>query len=111
MRKELPIGIESFSELRWKALYYVDKTAFLRSVLEHPGRRLLLLRPPHFGKSLFLSTLESFLQLDVQRPGDTSRNAALFTGLAVQNDRDFCKRFMGQYPVCLLYTSDAADEL
>lgn len=110
MRKELPIGIESFSELRWKALYYVDKTAFLRPVLEHPGRRLLLLRPPHFGKSLFLSTLESFLQLDVQRPGDTSRNAALFTGLAVQNDRDFCKRFMGQYPVVSLSLKGAVGE-
>lgn len=110
MRKELPIGIESFSELRWKALYYVDKTAFLRSVLEHPGRRLLLLRPPHFGKSLFLSTLESFLQLDVQRPGDTSRNAALFTGLAVQNDRDFCKRFMGQYLVVSLSLKGAVGE-
>ncbi len=110
MRKELPIGIESFSELRWKALYYVDKTAFLRPVLEHPGRRLLLLRPPHFGKSLFLSTLESFLQLDVQRPGDTSRNAALFTGFAVQNDRDFCKRFMGQYPVVSLSLKGAVGE-
>lgn len=108
MRKELPIGIESFSELRWKALYYVDKTAFLRPVLEHPCRRLL--RPPHFGKSLFLSTLESFLQLDVQRPGDTSRNAALFTGLAVQNDRDFCKRFMGQYPVVSLSLKGAVGE-
>lgn len=91
-------------------MYYVDKTAFLRLVLEHPGRRLLLLRPPHFGKSLFLSTLESFLQLNVQRPGDTSRNAALFAGLAVQNDRDFCKRFMGQYPVVSLSLKGAVGE-
>ncbi|MDR2624818.1 MAG: AAA family ATPase, partial [Zoogloeaceae bacterium] len=58
-RKKLPIGIQTFREIREDDCYYVDKTAFaLRMVKE--GKAYFLSRPRRFGKSLFLDTLAEF---------------------------------------------------
>ncbi|MDR1062357.1 MAG: ATP-binding protein [Azoarcus sp.] len=55
-RKKLPIGIQTFREIREDNCYYVDKTAFaLRMIRE--GKAYFLSRPRRFGKSLFLDTL------------------------------------------------------
>ncbi|MDR1063206.1 MAG: AAA family ATPase, partial [Azoarcus sp.] len=56
LRKKLPIGIQTFREIREDDCYYVDKTAFaLRMIRE--GKAYFLSRPRRFGKSLFLDTL------------------------------------------------------
>lgn len=59
--QQLPIGISEFSELRRKNCVYVDKTRFIYSLLK-TNTKTFLSRPRRFGKSLFLSTLESALQ-------------------------------------------------
>ena len=59
--KKLPIGIQTFSEIRTGNYYYVDKTKVL-SELTESGKYYFLSRPRRFGKSLFLDTLrEAFL--------------------------------------------------
>ena len=55
MRK-LPIGIQSFEEIRRGGYYYVDKTRFVKK-LSDEGKYYFLSRPRRFGKSLFLDTL------------------------------------------------------
>ncbi|MBZ4686347.1 MAG: hypothetical protein JG774_2092 [Desulfomicrobiaceae bacterium] len=57
-RKKLPIGIQTFSEIRREGYYYVDKTPFV-SALAESGKYYFLSRPRRFGKSLFLDTLAS----------------------------------------------------
>ncbi|WP_341646887.1 ATP-binding protein [Thauera sp. SDU_THAU2] len=55
-RKKLPIGIQTFREIREDGCYYVDKTGFaLRLIRE--GKHYFLSRPRRFGKSLFIDTL------------------------------------------------------
>ena len=57
--QNLPIGIETFSEIRSNNYLYVDKTAFVYH-LQSSGKYYFLSRPRRFGKSLSLSTLQSY---------------------------------------------------
>lgn len=54
-----PIGLQSFRSIREEGYVYVDKTDFIRILLEG-SKYYFLARPRRFGKSLFLSTLENF---------------------------------------------------
>ena len=53
---KLPVGIQTFREIREEGYYYVDKTAYVRSLAEG-GKHYSLSRPRRFGKSLFVDTL------------------------------------------------------
>ncbi len=55
-RKKLPIGIQTFREIREDDCYYVDKTAFAYRLAKE-GKYYFLSRPRRFGKSLFIDTL------------------------------------------------------
>ena len=59
LRRNLPIGIQSFERLRRDGYLYVDKTAFVYE-LASTGNPYFLSRPRRFGKSLLLSTLEAY---------------------------------------------------
>ena len=54
----LPIGIQTFRNLRKEGCHYVDKTGHLRDLIKS-GSRYFLSRPRRFGKSLLVSTLKS----------------------------------------------------
>ena len=71
-RRRLPIGIQSFRNLRQRNCYYVDKTAFIKRLVDE-GTHYFLSRPRRFGKSLFLDTLKELFE----------GNEALFEGLRV----------------------------
>ncbi len=55
-KKKLPIGVQSFEKIRQEGYYYVDKTRFVKKLVEE-GSYYFLSRPRRFGKSLFLDTL------------------------------------------------------
>lgn len=57
--RKLPIGIQSFEDLRNNDYVYVDKTALLYQLVT-TGKPYFISRPRRFGKSLFLSTLEAY---------------------------------------------------
>ena len=59
-KKKLPVGIESFEEIRKENFYFVDKTAMIRDLLQQWGKVNLFTRPRRFGKSLNMSMLKSF---------------------------------------------------
>ena len=81
-KRKLPIGIQTFREVREEGCYYVDKTAFIGRLVEE-GKHYFLSRPRRFGKSLFLDTLKEFFE----------GNEALFEGLAVHGGgRDWSVR-------------------
>ena len=72
MRRRLPIGMQTFRELREEHCYYVDKTAYIRRLLD-TGKHYFLSRPRRFGKSLFLDTCKELFE----------GNEALFEGLGI----------------------------
>ena len=91
MRKKLPIGIENFGEFFSEDFYYVDKTLFIKELLQNWGKVNLFTRPRRFGKSLNMSMLKCFFEIE----GDP----VLFNGLRIMQERDLCEKYMGKFPV------------
>ena len=58
--QKLPVGVQSFQDLRENDYLYVDKTSYIRQLLN--GKVYFLSRPRRFGKSLFLSTLAAYFR-------------------------------------------------
>ena len=90
-RKKLPIGIESFAEIRKEDFYYVDKTQVIEQLLEQWGKANLFTRPRRFGKSLNMSMLRCFFEIGT--------DPSLFDGLYIAENKTLCKEYMGKYPV------------
>ena len=57
---KLPIGIESFEEIRTEGFYYVDKTGLISELLHNWGKVNLFTRPRRFGKSINMIIIKSF---------------------------------------------------
>lgn len=106
MKKELPIAIENFPDLIRNGCYYVDKTVFIKPVMTTGKKVRLITRPRRFGKTLFMDMLKSFLQLDWKQPRSMEGHQKLFAGLAVMEEPDFCRDYMGQFPVVSLTFKD-----
>ena len=80
-RRRLPIGIQTFRELREQDCYYVDKTAYVERLLRE-GKHYFLSRPRRFGKSLFLDTLKELFE----------GSEELFVGLHIHAGHDWSQR-------------------
>ena len=92
-----------FRDLRLGNYYYVDKTAALRDLLCGGDNHVLLTRPRRFGKTLMLSTLHRFLELDYACPGRvTEQRRRLFDGLEIAADEHCCREYLAQHPVVIL---------
>ena len=91
MRKKLPIGIENFEEFFSEDFYYVDKTLFIKELLQNWGKVNLFTRPRRFGKTLNMSMLKCFFE--------TGKDPALFEGLKIMQEKDLCEKYMGKFPV------------
>ena len=59
-RLRLPIGIQTFRQIREEGFYYVDKTGYIRRLVDDDGKHFFLSRPRRFGKSLFVDTVKEF---------------------------------------------------
>ena len=106
----IPVGVTDFEKLRNLNAVYIDKTPFLKSLLTSSTEVFLLLRPRRFGKTLSMSMLQNFLELNYENPGDRSRQEALFKDLKVRTEKkyqDLCENFMGRYPVISISLKDA----
>lgn len=102
MQKRLAVGDENFPDMIRRNCYYVDKTEFIKTVMESDSHVLLITRPRRFGKTLFMDTLKNFLQMDFENPGAADKQAQLFAELNIMAHADFCREFMGQHPVISL---------
>ena len=103
MVKPVNIGAESFHELIESNSYYVDKTPFIRTVFQEITSKVLLItRPRRFGKTLTMSTFLDFLAINPDNPEDLSRQKLWFKDTAIFSDREFCRRYMGRFPVIFM---------
>lgn len=59
LNRKLPIGIQTFEDIRTENYLYVDKTALVWK-MANTGKPYFLSRPRRFGKSLLLSTFEAY---------------------------------------------------
>ena len=103
MDKQIGIGTEFFHKLIEENKYYVDKTMLLRTVFQDNGAEVLLItRPRRFGKTLTMSTFHDFLAINPDNPEDLSRQELWFKDTAIFSDREFCRKYMGRFPVIFI---------
>jgi hypothetical protein len=96
----LPIGESDFKTLRKQNYYFVDKSLFIKDIVEGSAKVSLITRPRRFGKTLNMTMLRYFLDIT-----QADENRELFKGLAIENDPAFEKHF-GKYPVIYLSFKD-----
>ena len=106
MYKPLPIGIEDFKELV-ENYYYIDKTLFIKELLDNRGKVSLFTRPRRFGKTLELSMLRYFFEKNLCQTAKATDNRHLFSGLKIMKAGDSYLEYMGQYPVISLSLKSA----
>ena len=109
MKKALPVGIENFEDMRTNGYYYVDKTLFIKGLLDLKGEVNLFTRPRRFGKTLNLSMLRYFFE-DTGDAGKNAQNKSLFGGLKIMDAGERYTHFMGQFPVLNLTLKSAKQE-
>lgn len=95
-KRNIPVGVSDFSEIRQNDYYYVDKSDLIRELLKTSIAKVThITRPRRFGKTLAMSMLANFFDI-------RQKNESLFQGLAVSSDSSLCKEWMNQWPVVFL---------
>ena len=105
IRKKLPIGIESFEEIRTEGFYYIDKTGMIRDLLCNWGKVNLFTRPRRFGKSLNMSMLRCFFEIAEDTLPSERNRTSLFEGLEITEERGLWRtaimtRWCYSYEIC-----------
>lgn len=100
----LPIGHENFGEVRTKKLNFIDKTLFIKEVLDDEYTKVsIITRPRRFGKTFNLSTLHHFLAKEVYG----QKTVGLFEGLKIsQVDNGTYIQYQGKYQVIFISFKD-----
>ena len=90
-KKKLPVGIDNFKKIIKNNFYYVDKTEMIHSLIRNWSEVNLFTRPRRFGKSLNMNMLQTFFEIGT--------DPIVFEGLKISEDREFCEKYMGHFPV------------
>ena len=93
--KPLPVGVDNFEKLVTKGYYFVDKTLLIRDLLDMKGEVNLFTRPRRFGKTLNMSMLRYFFEMDED-------NRELFAGTKIMSAGEKYLKWIGQFPVISL---------
>ena len=101
MKRNMPIGVDDFSELITKDYYFIDKTRFIKELIDGRSKVTLITRPRRFGKTLTLSMLDYFFTLK-----GAEENRALFAGLDIERAGAEYMAEQGTRPVVFLTLKD-----
>ncbi|MES2614352.1 MAG: AAA family ATPase, partial [Bdellovibrionota bacterium] len=98
---KIPLGIDDFQKIRIENFCYVDKTALVEQVVDGSFMVALIARPRRFGKTLNLSMLKYFFDINYQKPEGMGEKH-LFECLVVSQNDELCKQHMNKYPVLFM---------
>ena len=100
----MPIGIDIFGEIIEKKMDFVDKSLFVKSVLDDTAKIIIITRPRRFGKTLNLSMLQHFFAQEAYG----LKTQGLFNGLKIAKDTEVMQH-QGKYPVIFISLKDLKD--
>ena len=101
---------ESFKVFKDEGEYYVDKTGFIRYLIESGDKICVITRPRRFGKTLMLRTLQTFFEYVLDDEGKPVDNRHYFEGLKVMDAGEDVLKHLGQYPVISLTFKDVSGD-
>ena len=91
------IGTSDFKKLRLKQYYYIDKTEYIKHIIDNKSEVILVTRPRRFGKTLNMSMLKYYFDCT------DKYNKELFEGLKIMEEEEKYTSKMGYYP-CIYMT-------
>ena len=96
MKKSIQVGTSDFREIIKENHYFVDKSLLIKEFIENAAKVILTPRPRRFGKTLNMSMLKYFFDIE-----NKDENKNLFKGLEIENEEEIMK-MQGAYPVIFL---------
>ena len=97
------IGISDFKMLRLRKNYYIDKTMYIKHIIDNQAGVILVTRPRRFGKTLNMSMLKYYFDNTAKDSKD------LFEGLKIMEQGEEYTSKLGYYPVIYLTLKDVQD--
>lgn len=107
MRKMIPVGYEDIKSLIDGDMYYVDKTRMIKELIDTRASVNLMTRPRRFGKTLNLSMLRRFFELELDDDGNQIENRYIFDNLDISSGGERYRSYQEQYPVISLSLKSA----
>ena len=108
--KKIGIGYENYKEFIDGDMYYIDKTLLIQDIMEKGGKVTLFTRPRRFGKTLALSMLRTFFELEYDREGNVIDKSHYFEGKKIMDADEKILSKMGRYPVISLSLKSAKQD-
>lgn len=105
--KAISIGIENYKEIIDKEYYYIDKTLFIKDLLDKGGKVNVFTRPRRFGKTLALSMIKTYFEKETDFQGNVLDNTYYFQGKKIINAGEKYINHMGKYPIISLSLKSA----
>lgn len=99
--KGIGIGESDFKSLIIKDNYYIDKTLYIKDIIDNQSKVILVTRPRRFGKTLNMSMLKYYF--DIKQ----NDNKSLFENLKIMSQDEYYKSKLGAYPVIYVSLKDA----
>lgn len=104
MEFRIGVGKSDFADLRTSGNYYVDKTEIIYELVHDTDNKVTLFtRPRRFGKTLMMSMMSNFFSIKKD-------NRDIFRGLNIMEHKEFCEKWMNQYPVLFISFKDIEAE-
>ena len=103
VKQGIGIGESDFKGLRIRNNYYIDKTMYIKDIIDNESRVLLVTRPRRFGKTLNMSMLKYYFDCTQKD------NKELFKGLKIIKQEEKYTSKLGAYPVIYLTLKDVQD--
>ena len=100
MKYKFDVSTSDFKELKESESFFVDKSLFIKEVIEENSKIVLIPRPRRFGKSLNFSMLKYFFDIKEESKG-------LFEGLKISKEQE-CLKHMNEYPVLDITLKDSS---
>ena len=97
----MPVGVDNFREMVAREYYFVDKTNFIKELLDNKNKVTLITRPRRFGKTLAMRMLQEFF--DINAAGRDT-----FKGLNISRAGEEYMQHRGKYPVVFFSLKDIA---
>ena len=98
-KKAAPVGVENFERIIKDGYYYVDKSLLIEKILENRTPVTLFTRPRRFGKTLNMSMLKYFFDVE-----NKEENRKLFENLKISDSKYMSEQ--GKYPVIFISLKD-----
>ena len=97
------IGESDFKTLIQKDYYFIDKTLYIKDIIENKSKVILITRPRRFGKTLNMSMLKYYFDCTEKE------NKELFRGLKIMEQEEKYTSKLGEYPCIYMTLKDVND--